>query len=248
MKTIVLLLLITSQSLFALISIAPVEISDNPGVHGSFSASLETKKGNTDKDNYKFGTKVIYDSNSSYVTWGEIFAEYGESTGVEDTNKAFLHLRHIQAITPEDIRLELFIQTQENRFKSIERRFVTGAGVRFKLFEVFKDGKGYFGVGGFHEYIRYLSTDPTEKNIRLNTYFAYTVGFGEDSSLSYSLFLQPKIDDFKDFTKAHKLNLQLLIYKALYLNLQLSYDVDTRPATGVEKYDFYQETAFILKF
>jgi len=248
MKTLILLLLITSQSLFALISIVPVEISQNAGVHGELSASLETKRGNTDKDNYKFGARVVYDYNNSFVTWGEISAEYGESSGVQDTNKAFIHLRHIHAITKEDIRLELFLQTQEDKFKSIERRFVGGAGLRFKLFEVFKDGKGYFGAGGFHEYIRYISQDPTEKNLRINTYFAYTVGLGEDSTLSYSLFFQPKIDNIKDYTKAHKLNLQLHIYKALYLNLQLSYDVDTRPATGIEKYDFYQETAFILKF
>lgn len=249
MKKTLLLLLVTSQYLLAIVSIVPVEIGSNDGLYGELTSTLETKRGNTDKDNYKAAARVTYDNNSSYVTWAEIAGEYGEANDVEDTNNIYFHLRHIQAITPEDIRGELFFQAEEDKFKLIEKRRLGGAGVRFKIFEVFEDGTGYLGLGGFYETVRYTSpVDPYEENFRINSYFAYTIGLGDDSQLSYSLYLQPKYDEIHDYIKSHKLNLQLHIYKALFLNFRVSWDVDTKPPEDVAKNDFYQETTFVLKF
>jgi len=249
MKNILLLLFLTTQYLFALISIVPEEISNNPGLHGTISTTLETKKGNTDKENYKAGTRVVYDSNTSYITWGELSGEYGEVDGVADTDKLYLHLRHIHAITKEDIRWEVFGQLEKNKFKLIEKREVLGGGVRFKIFQIFESGQGYIGLGGFNEIISYTDDNiPSENNIRLNTYFAYTISLAEGSSLSYSLFYQPRYDKIHDYSKSHKLNVEVHIFKALYLNFRLSWDVDRAPPPNVEKQDFYQETTFVLKF
>jgi hypothetical protein len=250
MKILIALLLVTTQYLFALVSIVPIEIGDDAGVHGQITASLETKRGNTEKDTYKGSVKIVYDSNTSYVTWAEISGEYAEADKIVDTNKIYIHLRHIHALTPEDIRMEGFVQDEDDQFKNIKRRLLGGGGLRFKIFNIFKDGKGYIGLGSLYETIKY--TDPLinkeEKNIRINSYFAYTAKLGDDSTISYSLFYQPKYNNFHDYVKSHKLNLELHVYKKLYLNLKASWDVDTKPAIGVKKYDLYQETSFVLKF
>lgn len=248
MKILIFLALLSTQYLFALISIAPMEIGEKAGFHGNVGLSFETKRGNTDKDNYKASTKISYDNNVSYVAWAEISGEYGEANGVEDTNKVYAHARYISAITDESIRYELFAQTEENRFKLIQNRRLGGIGLRFEIFEIFKGGRGYLGAGTFYEYVNYTSADPEESNVRLNTYFAYTAKLGGDSSITYTLFYQPKVEEFTDSTTAQKLEFQLHIYKQLFLNFQVAYDADTQPAIGVEEYDFTQTTSFVYKF
>jgi len=248
MKILIISLLIATQQLFALVSIVPVEIGENPGFHGQVAVSLETKRGNTHKDNYALGVRLNYDNNESYHTWMELSGEYGESNQVKDTNKLYMHLRHIHALNNKNICAEAFAQAQDDEFKLIKRRLVGGGGVRFKIFELFNDGKGYLGVGALYEDIQYTSTDPKDNDFRANSYFAYTIKLGDDSDLSYTLFYQPKISDFSDYVSSQKLALKLHVYKLLYLNFQVAYDVDNNPPVGVKKYDFTQTTSFTFGF
>ncbi len=247
-KLFLLLSVILTQQLFALISIVPVEIGVNPGYSGNVAVSLETKRGNTHKDNYKFGAKISYDDNATFVTWGEVSAEYGESSEVKDTNKVYLHLRHVHALASENVRAEGFVQAQDDEFKLIKRRLLAGAGLRYKIFELFGNGKGYAGLGGYYEQIRYTSMDPEEDSLRANFYFAYTRQIGDDSKITYNLYYQPKIDYFNDHITAQKLELQLHVYKKLFLHFQISYDTDSKAPIGVKKYDFTQTTSFVLEF
>ena len=251
MKTLLFILILTVQQLFALISIVPVEIGNSPGISGKIEAGLDTKRGNTVKDFYKTSAKVAYDNNSSFVSWIEVSGEYGKANGVEDTNKIFIHARHIHKLTKNILRAEFFVQSQEDRFKAIKQRRLAGAGLRFNLFENPIGGKGYFGIGGFYEYIKYLDTtlDPTEDNARLNTYFAYTIKFAEDSTLAYTLYYQPKFNEFSDHVISNKLELKLHIYLQLFLKFTVSYDVDSVPPNDIESdYDFSQSTTFVLNF
>lgn len=248
MKTVIISLLLLTQQLFALVSIVPVEIGEDPGSHGKVAISLETKRGNTHKDNYKLGLRFDYDNNESYHTWIEMSGEYGESNYVKDTNKLYLHLRHIHALSDKTICVEAFTQAQDNEFKLIQRRLLGGAGIRFKIFELFNEGKGYLGVGALYEDIQYTSNDPKEDNFRLNSYFAYTIKLGDDSDLSYTIFYQPKMDEFSDYVSSQKLALKLHVYKRLYLNFQVAYDVDSNPPMDVEEYDFTQTTSFVFDF
>lgn len=248
MKLFIISLLILTQQLFALVSIVPVEIGEKPGVHGKVAVSLETKRGNTHKDNYALGLRFDYDNNKSYHSWMEMSGEYGESNKVKDTNKLYLHFRHIHALTDKTICAEAFSQAQDDEFKLIKRRLVGGGGIRFKIFEVFGDGKGYLGLGALYENIRYTSDNPREDNFRANSYFAYTIKLGDDSDLSYTLFYQPKMHNFSDYVSSQKLALRLHIYKRLFLSFQLAYDVDSNPPMGVEEYDLTQTTTFVFDF
>ena len=251
MKSLILITLITTQYLFALVSIAPVEIGEKTGLSGTIEAGLETKRGNTDKDSYQASIRVTYDESINYVVWGELSGEYGKSNGVEDTNKAFSHLRYIHALTDdENLRYELFAQLESDEFIQISSRVLGGAGLRYKVFNSVEKGKGYFGLGGFHESIKYENStvDPNEDNERLNTYLAYSVGFGETSTFSCSLYYQPKIDDFSDYIQTNKLELKFKLYKELFLKLNATWNVDTKPPVGVEKSDFTQRTTFVFNF
>lgn len=250
MKFLLLITLITTQYVFALVSIAPVEIGDKPGFSSTIEAALETKRGNTDTDSYKASARTTYDSSQSYVTWAEVSGAYGKASGEENTNKLFLHARYIHAITDKTLRAEAFGQLQNDKFKQINSRALIGGGVRFKLFDLLQNGKGYFGIGAFYENIRYENEliNPSEDNLRLNSYFAYSVDINKNSSIAYTLYYQPKIDRLNDDVQSHEAELKLSVYENVFLKFSLSYDTDSKPPIGVAKYDFTQNTSFIFNF
>lgn len=247
MKILILCFLVF-ESLFAIISVKPMEIGEQKGTHGNIALSFETKRGNTVRDNYKGALKVSYDTAQEYLIWGEVTGDYGATRYVEDTNKVYSHLRYIHKVTPEDIRAEAFVQTEDDSFRLIKNRSLLGTGLRFKIFELFGRGKGYLGIGGFYEYLTYSANYPDEHNARINSYFSYTTKFSKTSNFTYTFLLQPKFSDFDDYTDSHRISLEIAIYKELYLNFQLNYENDTSPLPTVENYDFTQTTAFKYKF
>lgn len=250
MKYLIVLLIITNE-LFAVVSIKPVEIGDETGFSGGIEMGLDTKRGNTDKDLYKASTKVLYDSNVSYVTWLEVSGEYGKANGLEDTNKLYAHYRYIHKLSEKIIRYELFAQAQKDKFRALKHRNLGGAGLRFTIFDTLMGGKGFFGFGGFYEDIKYTNPtlDPDEQNTRLNSYLAYSIKFSKKSSLAYTLYVQPLFKDFNDYVLTNSFELSLKIIQELYLKFSISYDYDSRPPNNVlENYDLSQSTTFIYNF
>lgn len=251
MKKITLALLtpfLLSQSLLALVTIAPVEIGAKPGISGKAAVTLETKRGNTDKQNYKTSLRINYDNNISHVTWAEISAEYGESNDQKDTDKAFAHIRHIRTTGIKDLRAEGFAQVQNDKFKLIKNRTLFGAGMRYKLFSLFGKDKGFVGLGAMNEMISYTSDDPYENNQRMNSYIAYSSEFAQRSRISLSFYYQPKINDFADHVTSTDLELRLLVIDKLFLQFKVAYDTDSNPPIGVRNYDLTQNTSFIYEF
>jgi putative salt-induced outer membrane protein YdiY len=251
MKKILVIVFLTTQYLFALITITPVDIGEKPGVSGKIEAGLETKRGNTEKDNYKASARINYDNNSSYVIWGEFSSEYGESTYVKDTNKAFSHIRFIGSLADnKDLVYELFAQLQSDEFRQINSRVLGGAGLRYRVFNSAKAGKGFVGLGGFYEDIQYKDSkkDPEEDNIRLNSYLAYKVDISNISSLSYVFYYQPKVDAFSDHSISNQVELKLRILKKLFLKFNVTWDDDSKPPSGVKRDDFTQTTTFVFDF
>ncbi|MDY0121346.1 MAG: DUF481 domain-containing protein [Sulfurimonas sp.] len=250
MKKLTLLLtpFLFTPSLFALVTIAPVEIGAKPGLSGKAAVTLETKRGNTDKQNYKTSLRLNYDDNSSSVTWAEISTEYGESNDQKDTDKAFAHLRHIRTTGVQDLRAEAFTQVQDDKFKLIKNRTLFGAGLRYKLFSLFGKDKGFVGLGAMNETINYTSNDPHENNQRMNSYIAYSSAFGHRSRVSLSFYYQPKLNELPDHVTSTDFELKLFVIDKLYLQFKVAYDTDSNPPMGVRKYDLTQNTSFIYEF
>ena len=244
-----LFLLFSFISAQAIITIAPVDIGQKPGKSGMFKGSFETKRGNSDVDIYSAGLRLQYDNNESYLIWSDFTFSYGKSSGVTNTNKTYAHLRYIHHLyEKKSIDWETFIQSETNEFTNVKHRYLCGAGMRF-FSEKKHWGKLHLGVGAFYEDISYTTIiDPTEKNLRVNTYLAYTNNFTKESYLSYVFYYQPKADALKDYILSNGLELNILIYKQFYLNFVFFYDYDSMPAIGVKKEDISQKTSFLYKF
>ena len=233
--------------LHAIITIAPQELGSKAGTSGKIEASLQTKRGNTDKDEYSAGIELKYDNNSSYLIWANLTGSYGKASGETNTNKTYAHIRLVHSLY-EYTEWESFVQSESNKFTNIQRRRLFGLGLRFHLLDT-NFGKIYSGLGAYYETIGYTSSiDSDEKNARINFYLAYIKKFKKKNKIAYVAYYQPKFSDFHDYISSQALVLELNIHKEFYINFKLYYDVDTHPAIGIEKVDFTQKTAFIYKF
>jgi len=242
-----LFMILSVLNLYALVSITPVEIGDKPGFSGLLKGSFDTKRGNTDSDNYTGGVKLTYDNNQTYLMWGEFNFSYGEASGEKNTNNTFTHLRYIHKLYAH-WDWEAFIQSQTNEFTMIDERLLSGGGVRLHLNRE-PYGAFFFGLGGFYEYIDYSTVvDSRENNQRANFYIAYKKVFTKDSKLSYVGYYQPKFGAVNDYNLLSTLELTVLVYEKLSLSFSINYSKDSKPAIGVKEADFSQHTGFIYKF
>lgn len=250
MKTPILISLLAAQSLFALVSIIPVEIGKNVGLSNIAESSLETTRGNSDTDNYKLSYRSTYDNGEDFVTWAEASGAYGKANGDENTNKLFAHARYIHALTPDSLRAEIFAQYQNDRFTNIKNRTLYGSGARFKTFDMSHDARAYIGLGAFYENVSYRNSDvnPSERNIRLNTYFSYSLDLSDKTSAAYALYLQPKADDITDHIQSHEVELKMNLYRDMFLKFTIGYTLDSEPPAGVNKHDLMQKTSFVFNF
>ena len=239
--------IVTVLNLYALVSIAPVEIGKKPGFSGTLSGEFDTKRGNSDSESYAAGVKLSYDNNQSYVLWSQFDFSYGEASGVKNTNKTFSHIRYIHTLK-DDLNWEIFVQSQTNEFTKVAERLLNGGGLRIHLTQK-NYGNFYFGLGAFYEYIDYTtSIDASENNLRANLYIAYTKVFNKNSKFSYVAYYQPKVTNVNDYVILNALELTIPLYKALFLSFSVYYDKDSTPAMRVKKEDFSQKTAFKYQF
>lgn len=250
MRILFLLPYICSTSLFALVSIAPVDISSHPGLSGNISGSLSSKSGNTQKDDYSLGLRAQYDQGTDYLVWGTLTYDYGTSRGVKNDDRTYAHIRTIHALYEKDWCGELFVQTEQDRFRNIQTRSLGGAGIRWRFLNSDEWGKGYAGVGGLIEKINYTNPqiNANEENSRLNSYIAYTTKFMTASKLSYVGYFQPKFDIPSDYITSHTVELNIPIYQKLSLSLSANYAYDSLPPIGVQKKDTAYLTSLLWEF
>lgn len=236
--------------LLALVSIAPVDIGDKPGLSGNVSGALSSKSGNTEKDEYSFGARLQYDEGERYLVWGTASYDYGKSEGVKNEDKTYAHVRYIHSLSGKEWCGEAFVQTEQDEFKDINNRSLVGAGARWRFFNSNEWGKGYAGVGAMYEHITYdtSTVNPDEENGRLNSYIAYTKSFMEASKVSYVGYYQPKLDEVSDYVTTQLVELVVPIYGKLNLSLSASYAYDSRPPVGVKKKDTAYMTTLVWEF
>lgn len=239
-----------STSLFALVSIAPVDIGSKPGFSGNISGSLSSKSGNTQKDNYSLGLRTQYDQGTDYLVWGILTYNYGTANDAKNEDKAYAHLRYIHSLRRDDLYSELFLQTEQDAFRDIKTRSLAGAGVRWRFLDSDNWGKGYIGMGGLVEKIEYShpQINPSENNTRVNSYIAFTKNFMVTSKLSYVGHYQPKFVDASDFVSLQTVELNIPIYQNLGLSITARYAYDSLPPIGIEKKDTAYVTNLMWEF
>jgi len=233
----------------AVVHIAPNEVGLRPGIAGQLAASNNVQRGNTDKNEFDLSAYVSYDNNRSYVTWLNLSYAYGQAAGVENEKKSYAHYRFLHTLYSPAWNWEVFAQNEGDEFRKIQRRLLAGGGLRWRFYEGDFFGRIYLGAGGYYETLGYTTAaDPDEYNTRVNSYLSYTKKFGKDARISFGVYYQPKVNDWRDYYFDQAISLFIYVYGELFVDIQLMQSHDSRPAIGVEKSDFQQTTSLGWKF
>ena len=222
----------------------------NKGLNGAVNASISGASGNTDKTVASLGGRLVWQQKKA-STLLITRISYGENSGIRDTNKSFLHLRHIVEKNDQYAQ-ESFTQIEQNEFSRLDFRGLIGAGLRKNLKQ---SDSGYLaaGLGAFYSSETLsprsgLTDDGTEKLSRLNSYLAFNYQLSPQTSISSTTYYQPAFKEVKDFRLLEQASLKVKLSDVLHLKITLDIAHDNQPPQAVEKTDTSYRTGIEYNF
>lgn len=248
----VVLLLLTSPAA-AIVNTEDTRVKEpEAGFSGQFSLAVAGQSGNTEKSSTSLGGRLQwhYRPLTDFIV---INHDSGKTGGVRDTNRSFVHARHIHELTPK-LAWETFGQAEENEFTRLSFRGLLGGGVRREAFRS-DDGKlvSTAGLGGF---ISREELDPlagttdagVDTLVRGNFYFVVKYQLNETVRLASTTYYQPATSDFRDYRALEQATLHVNLTRRLDLKISLDVAHDNRPPQLIEKTDTTYRTGIEFQF
>ncbi|WP_455210503.1 DUF481 domain-containing protein [Kaarinaea lacus] len=240
-RLIVLMTLFVAGSANAIVSMESVHLGKPPeGYSGAFDINAIGEYGNTEKSSVSTGLKLVRarDAVTNFVMMNY---QYGQSGGVRDKNKAFIHGRHIQQLTPK-YAWEGFAQLSSDEFTRLKLRLLLGAGARISLWQNSTSTKGFLGLGGFYEREKLdveADSDEDENTDawRGNAYFVIKAEINEHVSLVSTTYYQPNLGRLGDFRAIEDASLVSKLTDTLAAKISLDVSHDSEPPAGVKHTD-----------
>ncbi|EJF07269.1 Protein of unknown function, DUF481 [Thiovulum sp. ES] len=245
-----LLLLFVPIVLFAIRPINIYQIGEKEnGFYGDIDLAVTTTHGNSETESYSVGGSLrkFNDDNIWFLNGKRNFSQ---SEGITTTDNSFFHIRNIRSLIQEsdevgELDWEIFGQIDQNKFQKIEFRSLSGIGFRFKPL---KDNYFFLGISPMIVREIYLGDTKTEDTVRGNFYVNFKTEIFEKSSISYTVYYQPRIDKNDDYDLIQKFVYKNRITDKFSIKLQFNYDYDSHPIESVEKYDVTQRTLLSYEF
>ncbi len=209
-----------------------------PGFSGRLEFAAAGSSGNSETGSVELGTRLQW-HRAPWTNYLLLDGAYGESRGKADTEKYFVHARHIHAIIPR-LDWELFVQGEHDRFARLNFRGLAGGGLRTHLYEREDSGMVLLGTGAFYSAERIsggYSDAGTYDTTRGNLYLVLKFAVSPNTTLLSSTYYQPDLADGADYRALEQAALQVKITKALALKLSLHVTHDSRPPLSVRSTD-----------
>lgn len=236
----------------AIVNIEDVRVEVKPGFSGQVAFSATGQLGNTDQRNLSLGTRVQWHRETA-TDFIVLNYDRGETADVVDTDKAFLHARHIGHIT--DRRAwEAFGQIEQNEFTRLSYRGSIGGGLRWIVFKDAGERTSVtVGSGAFYSRERLEplagTTDAGVETLwRANFYVAAKHHINDNVRIASTTYYQPALRDAGDFRALEQLALLIKLTDRLDLRLSLDVAHDSRPPQLVEKTDVTYRTGIEYAF
>ncbi len=219
---------------------------DSSGIAGSFGGNFSLTK-NVDKVFLAdvLATVQYKTGKNTYLLLGD----YSFLKGAEKqfVNKTFSHFRYDHKFT-SFFRLEAFTQLQANEVTKIEKRFLLGAGPRFKL-PMPPALETFVGVLFMYEYEQELTKPPVyHRVVRNSSYLTLTYSPTDNVKLISTTFYQPRINRFKDFRILNQESFNFSVTKKLTVSIDWSYLYDAFPVIGIPKENYTLSTGLKYSF
>jgi len=203
----------------------------------SWSFDVSGATGNDDRQAISVETHNLLRRERS--TW-MLVANYAkaESNDLETEDNQFAHLRYVHKFEGGQ-GAEVFAQVQRNRFQKLASRQLLGGGYRWDRSTALGPRR-LFGIGLFHEQEELVALAEKEKVWRGNLYATFNVplDLARGSSLNFSAYVQPDIENFADLRSIAVAKFVVQLTDRLSIDFTLAYDHDSKPAFGVDAQNF----------
>lgn len=209
------------------------------GVSGSVEASFENDTGNTDLAEGGLSLGLHW-RGGPHTALFVASVDAGRGRDGTTVNKGFAHLRGGRDLT-DRIMWEAFVQHEYDRLARLTARSLVGTGPRFTLVERGKTAV-HLGVAYMfeREKIDVLAGSgeaPVQRNHRVSSYLAVTVGSGSRVSFGNTVYVQPRIGEADDVRVLEEAGVKVGLVGRLSLNVALTVRYDGDPPAGVKYLD-----------
>ena len=224
-----------------IVDIENVRQSGEIGTFKNFEFSLNSSRGNEDRDDFDLGIALV--NNSSTIEKLLVFerSERTQDDIIED-EATFLHARVLWQ-SDRKYDFEAYLQSSENPFQSYKRRDLLGVGIRFTELKSIK-----LGLSLLHENEESLLGNEKSTE-RFNLFLNRDINFNNDSFLTGSIFFQPSLSDFSDDYKySISISYNVPVSENFSIKFKVSESFDNDPPDLAEKSDQSLSTSFIYSF
>jgi len=221
------------------------------GFHNRAEVAVDGSSGNTVKTTARAELLSQWQhGRHAEFLWGQY--AYGKSSGVVDTNRYFVHLRH-RTMVGERWGVEVFGQIGRDPFARMSLRTLLGGGVRWTLMEKANKAAVYFGLGAFHEHEKLSpkagTTDALDSRLwRGNSYLVLKGQLNDHVRLYNTTYYQPAFRDMADYRILEQFSVAVGLAENLDLKLSLDVVHDSKPPQGVRKTDVRYSTGLAVDF
>ncbi len=249
-KQTLLLLILFSSNAHAIVNMEDLHTGEpEPGFSGQVELSVQNSRGNSDKQEYRLGSRLQHhrDALTNYLL---LSGSYGESNGIKNTEKGFLHARHMHRLGPI-LTAEAYAQAESDTFARLELRALLGTGVRLTLLPRAEKGEVYLGLGGYYSEERIdrsFADGGTEALWRANSYLVLKYQASDNTTLLSTTYYQPAVKDTTDYRLLEQAAMRVKVSEVLSLIVGLDYRRDNRPPIGVKKEEVNMTTSLSLAF
>ncbi len=164
-------------------------------------------------------------------------------------NDGFVHLRYNYTFRKADfLTLEAFTQYQYNTVKQIERRFLAGSGIRYRLVETDKLSF-YIATLGMYEYEKRSNVSKEIlETARLASYASISWDMLDNVSLRHISYYQPSFQNFRNYRLATETSVNVAITSVLSLKVAFNLTNDSHPSEGVNRTFYNFQNSLQFKF
>ena len=232
-------ILIAGQLIAApIVDIEDIRRSGEIGNYKDLSFALSGSRGNEDRDDIDLSISFFNNSLNTEKLFVYEKSERTKDDLIEDES-SFIHARILWKNDNKSYDFETYFQNSENPFQSYKQREIYGFGLRFSDLKQLK-----LGVSLLNENEESLS-GIRKKTDRINLYLFKEIINNNDSSLSFTTFVQPSINEFSDDYKyTFSASYKILISEKFSIKFKLSESYDSDPPDSAEESD----QAFITSF
>ncbi len=219
------------------------------GTSVALDASTALRSGNSDLFDISLGGQVNHRS-GDHTTLALARVRYGKNDGTTYSSSAFGHLRYTRWFIPRAAG-EAFFQLERDRFTLLQVRSLLGVGGRLQVAHA-SDVYLYMGSALMLELEQLdkskVSVHPaTSESIRWSNYLSLRWEITPRTTISSTLYVQPRLDDFEDIRLLHDAAIEVGISSKVSLRVVLRQRFDNRPPDNVEDHDLFVENGIRVR-